>query len=218
MRYGEKALKPFGDEYAALLDRAFNERWIDVVENKGKRSGAYSMGTFGCHPYVLLNYQKSTHEVFTIAHELGHAMHTYFSCKAQPFAKSDYEIFVAEIASTVNEVLMLKYLLANTDNVDTKKFLLSYYLDMFRTTLFRQTMFAEFELKAHNLVEQNQPLSAEGLSDIYMDLNKNTTAKPSDTTTLSVTNGRVSRTSIRRFTFISTQRVSPPPFRLQIRY
>lgn len=99
-------------------------------------------------------------------------MHTYFSCKAQPFAKSDYEIFVAEIASTVNEVLMLKYLLANTDNVDTKKFLLSYYLDMFRTTLFRQTMFAEFELKAHNLVEQNQPLSAEGLSDIYMDLNK----------------------------------------------
>lgn len=134
MRYGEKALKPFGDEYAALLDRAFNERWIDVVENKGKRSGAYSMGTFGCHPYVLLNYQKSTHEVFTIAHELGHAMHTYFSCKAQPFAKSDYEIFVAEIASTVNEVLMLKYLLANTDNVDTKKFLLSYYLDMFRTT------------------------------------------------------------------------------------
>ena len=168
----KKALKPFGDEYAALLDRAFNERWIDVVENKGKRSGAYSMGTFGCHPYVLLNYQKSTHEVFTIAHELGHAMHTYFSCKAQPFAKSDYEIFVAEIASTVNEVLMLKYLLANTDNVDTKKFLLSYYLDMFRTTLFRQTMFAEFELKAHNLVEQNQPLSAEGLSDIYMDLNK----------------------------------------------
>ena len=130
------------------------------------------MGTFGCHPYVLLNYQKSTHEVFTIAHELGHAMHTYFSCKAQPFAKRDYEIFVAEIASTVNEVLMLKYLLANTDNVDTKKFLLSYYLDMFRTTLFRQTMFAEFELKAHNLVEQNQPLSAEGLSDIYMDLNK----------------------------------------------
>lgn len=214
----KKALKPFGDEYAALLDRAFNERWIDVVENKGKRSGAYSMGTFGCHPYVLLNYQKSTHEVFTIAHELGHAMHTYFSCKAQPFAKSDYEIFVAEIASTVNEVLMLKYLLANTDNVDTKKFLLSYYLDMFRTTLFRQTMFAEFELKAHNLVEQNQPLSAEGLSDIYMDLNKNTTAKPSDTTTLSVTNGRVSRTSIRRFTFISTQRVSPPPFRLQTRY
>lgn len=88
MRYGEKALKPFGDEYAALLDRAFNERWIDVVENKGKRSGAYSMGTFGCHPYVLLNYQKSTHEVFTIAHELGHAMHTYFSCKAQPFAKA----------------------------------------------------------------------------------------------------------------------------------
>lgn len=84
----KKALKPFGDEYAALLDRAFNERWIDVVENKGKRSGAYSMGTFGCHPYVLLNYQKSTHEVFTIAHELGHAMHTYFSCKAQPFAKA----------------------------------------------------------------------------------------------------------------------------------
>ncbi|MCI7769891.1 MAG: oligoendopeptidase F [Christensenellaceae bacterium] len=168
----KKALKPLGEEYAALLDRAYNEKWIDVVENKGKKSGAYSLGTYGCHPFVLLNYQKTTHDVFTIAHELGHAMHSYYSCEAQPFAKSDYEIFVAEIASTVNEVLMLKYLLAETKDADTKKFLLSYYLDMFRTTLFRQTMFAEFELKAHTLAEENKPLTAEGLSDIYYDLNK----------------------------------------------
>lgn len=166
------ALKPMGEEYGALLDEAYNNSWIDVMESRGKRSGAYSWGTFGCHPYVLLNYQKTTHDVFTIAHELGHAMHSYLSNTTQPFAKCEYEIFVAEIASTVNEVLLLKYMLKRTDSAEQKKFLLSYYLDMFRTTLFRQTMFAEFELEAHTLAENNQPITAEGLSDIYYTLNK----------------------------------------------
>lgn len=168
----KKSLQPLGDEYAALLDTAYNGKWIDVMENKGKRSGAYSWSTYGCHPYVLLNYRKTTHDVFTIAHELGHAMHSYYSQKNQPFAKSGYEIFVAEIASTVNEVLSIKYMLANTDDIKIKRFLLSYYLDMFRTTLFRQTMFAEFELEAHKLAENDMPISAEGLSDIYYSLNK----------------------------------------------
>ncbi len=166
------ALKPMGDEYLALLDTAFNNKWIDVKENKGKRSGAYSWGTYGCHPYVLLNYQETPHDIFTIAHELGHALHSWYSQEGQPFAKSEYEIFVAEIASTVNEVLTIKYFLKNTDDVEVKKSLLSYYLDMFRTTLFRQTMFAEFELEAHKLAEENKPISAEGLSDIYYNLNK----------------------------------------------
>lgn len=168
----KEALKPLGEEYEELLDKAYNGKWIDVMENRGKRSGAYSWGTYGCHPYVLLNYQKTTHDVFTIAHELGHAMHSWYSTQCQPFAKSNYEIFVAEIASTVNEVLAVKYLMAHTDDVKMKKYLLSYYLDMFRTTLFRQTMFAEFELEAHKLAEKDMPISAEGLSDIYYGLNK----------------------------------------------
>jgi oligoendopeptidase F len=166
------ALAPMGDEYVGLLQKAYDEKWIDVMENKGKRGGAYSWGTFGCHPYVFLNYQKTSHDVFTIAHELGHAMHSYYSNQKQPYAKCEYEIFVAEIASTVNEVLLLKYLLKTTDDVKTKRYLLSYYLDMFRTTLFRQTMFAEFELLAHKLAEEDKPITATTLSDIYYDLNK----------------------------------------------
>lgn len=166
------ALQPMGEEYVSLLKHAYDNQWIDVMESKGKRSGAYSWGTYGCHPYVLLNYQKTTNNVFTIAHELGHALHSYYSNNAQPYAKCEYEIFVAEIASTVNEVMLLKYLLKTTTDLKTKKFLLSYYLDMFRTTLFRQTMFAEFELEAHKLAENDQPITATTLSDIYYDLNK----------------------------------------------
>lgn len=168
----KSALAPMGDEYVGLLQKAYDEKWIDVMENKGKRGGAYSWGTYGCHPYVFLNYQKTSHDVFTIAHEFGHALHSYYSNKKQPFAKCDYEIFVAEIASTVNEVLLLKYLLSTTEDVKTKRFLLSYYLDMFRTTLFRQTMFAEFELEAHKLAENDMPITATSLSDIYYELNK----------------------------------------------
>lgn len=167
----KEALSPLGSQYADLLQMAHDFRWIDVPETKGKRSGAYSWGTYGFHPYVLLNYQKTTHDVFTIAHELGHALHSYKSNEAQPSQKADYEIFVAEIASTVNEVLLLKYLLEKADG-EFKKFLLSYYLDMFRTTLFRQTMFAEFEVKAHALVTKGEPVTASVLNEIYYNLNK----------------------------------------------
>ncbi|MDE5618407.1 MAG: oligoendopeptidase F [Clostridia bacterium] len=166
------ALSVMGKEYIGVVKRAFDEKWIDVYENKGKRSGAYSWGTYNSHPYMLLNYNGTMHDVFTLAHEMGHSMHSYYSDKAQPFAKAQYEIFVAEVASTVNEVLLLKYLLRNTEDKEEKKYLLSYYLDMFRTTLFRQTMFAEFEVKAHALAESGKPVTKEELCGIYYELNK----------------------------------------------
>jgi len=165
-------LAPLGADYAALLERAFTERWIDVYENDGKRSGAYSWGAYGAHPYVLLNYQETTHEIFTIAHELGHAMHTYFSSMSQSHAQADYQIFVAEIASTVNEVLLLKHMLKATKDKAVKKYLLSYYLDMFRTTIYRQTMFAEFEKFAHDTAERGEPLTHDVLSGEYYRLNR----------------------------------------------
>lgn len=167
----KKALAPLGEDYQQLLEKAYNEKWIDVYENKGKTSGAYSWGSYNAHPYVLLNYQPVTHDVFTIAHELGHAMHSYYSNSTQPYAKAGYEIFVAEVASTVNEVLLLKYLIKDSD-ANTRKYLLSYYLDMFRTTLFRQTQFAAFEERAHAMAEADEPLTAEALNDVYYSLNK----------------------------------------------
>lgn len=165
------ALKTLGTEYCEILEQAYSNGWIDVFESRGKRSGAYSWGTYGVHPYVLLNYQKTTSDVFTIAHELGHAIHSFYSNKSQPFEKAGYEIFVAEIASTVNEVLLLKHLLKSAKG-DMKNYLLSYYLDMFRTTFFRQAMFAEFEFIAHSMVEKNEPLTAESLNEKYLELNK----------------------------------------------
>lgn len=167
----KSALKVMGSEYSNILATAFEDGWIDVFENKGKRSGAYSWGIYGTHPYVLLNYQETISEVFTLAHELGHAMHSYFSNTNQPEEKAGYTIFVAEIASTVNEVLLLKYLL-KTATGDFRKFLLAYYLDMFRTTLFRQTMFSEFEVIAHEMVERGEPITADALSNAYYELNK----------------------------------------------
>ena len=168
----KNALLPMGEEYQNLLKTAFTTGWVDVVENEGKKSGAYSWGAYGVHPYVLLNYQQTTSDVFTIAHELGHAIHSYYSNSTQNFENASYEIFVAEIASTVNEVLLIKHLLNTTTDKKVKKYLLSYYMDMFRTTLFRQTMFAEFEQYAHELVENDEPLTAENLSDKYYQLNK----------------------------------------------
>lgn len=169
----KQGLAPLGEEYGKLLDRAFTEGWIDVCENEGKRSGAYSWGAYGTHPYVLLNYQKTTSEIFTIAHELGHAMHSYHSDGAQPYPKAGYTIFVAEIASTVNETLMLYHLLEKYgDDKAMREYLLSYMLDMFRTTVFRQTQFAQFELAAHELAERDEPLSAETFCDLYYDLNR----------------------------------------------
>ena len=169
----KEGLAPLGKDYVALLERAKAERWIDVEETVGKRSGAYSIGVYGLnHPFVLLNYQQTTHDVFTIAHELGHAMHTYHSNKAQPQAKADYKIFVAEVASTVNEVLLLKHILKTCTDVKLKKYLLSYYMDMIRTTLFRQTMFAEFEYIAHSQAESGNPLTKDNMNATYMELNK----------------------------------------------
>ncbi len=167
-----KGLAPLGEEYNALLKKGRDERWIDVYETPGKKSGAYSTGVYGVHPFVLLNYQKTTHDVFTIAHEMGHSMHTYFSNRTQPYAKADYKIFVAEVASTVNEVLLLKYLLNTTTDKNLEKYLVSYFLEMIRTTLFRQTQFAEFEEKAHAMAEKGEPLNKDNLSELYYGLNR----------------------------------------------
>lgn len=167
-----KGLSPLGEEYNALLRKGRDERWIDVCETEGKRGGAYSIGIYGNHPYVLLNYQQTTHDVFTIAHEMGHALHSYFSNGNQPYAKADYKIFVAEVASTVNEVLLLKYLLHTTEDKKLKKYLLNYFMDMIRTTLFRQTQFACFEQEAHAMAERGEPLNKDNLSDLYYSLNK----------------------------------------------
>ena len=168
----KKGLAPLGKDYLAVVDEAFKNRWIDVHETPTKRSGAYSMGVPGVHPYMLLNYQKTTHDIFTIAHEMGHSMHTYYSDKAQPYSKSNYKIFVAEVASTCNEVLLLKYLLSTVTDTSVKKYLLQYYLDMLRTTMYRQAMFAEFEQFSHELVENGQPLTADVMCNKYLELNK----------------------------------------------
>lgn len=170
--YVIKGLAPLGSEYQELLKKGHDERWIDVEETEGKRSGAYSTGVNGVHPYVLLNYQPTLSDIFTIAHEMGHSLHTYFSCENQPYAKADYRIFVAEVASTVNEVLLLKFMLAEANDENLRKYLLNYYLDSIRATLHRQTLFAEFEFKAHELVEKGEPLTKENLCSLYADLGK----------------------------------------------
>lgn len=170
--YVIKGLAPLGKEYQALLKKGYDERWIDVEETDGKRSGAYSTGCNGVHPFVLLNYKPTISEVFTIAHEMGHSLHTYFSNKNQPYAKADYKIFVAEVASTVNEVLLLKFMLAEAKDENMKKYLLNYYLDSMRGTLHRQTMFAEFEYEAHAMAEKGEPLTKELLCKTYGDIGR----------------------------------------------
>ena len=166
-------LAPLGKDYQALLKKGKDEGWIDVCENEGKRCGAYSAGIYDVHPYVLLNYQETTNDVFTIAHEMGHALHTYKSSAAQPYAKASYTIFLAEIASTVNEVLLLKHLYKNSKDKNLKKFLLNYYMETFRATLFRQTQFAEFEQIAHAKAESGEALTKDLLNETYYQLNKN---------------------------------------------
>lgn len=168
----KKATAPLGETYGKLLDRAFSERWIDVYENKGKTTGAYSCGVYGVHPYVLLNYTDTLDDAFTLAHELGHAMHSYFSSEAQDFANHDYRIMVAEVASTVNEVLLTRYLLSTETDPDKRAYILNHYLEGFRTTVFRQTLFAEFERQAHDLDMNGTPLTAEVLNGIYRKLNE----------------------------------------------
>lgn len=172
-RIVKEGLAPLGERYQALLQEAHDNGWIDVEETAGKRSGAYSISVYGLpHPYVLLNYQPTTNNVFTLAHELGHAMHSYHSERNQPQEKADYKIFVAEVASTVNEVLLVKYLLKHTEDKKLKKYLLSYYMDTLKGTLFRQAQFAEFEFMTHDMAEKGQPLTKDTLNEAYLALNK----------------------------------------------
>ncbi|MBE7077990.1 MAG: oligoendopeptidase F [Clostridiales bacterium] len=167
-----EGLAPLGEDYQNLLRKGKEEGWIDVCETEGKRAGAYSSGVYDTHPYVLLNYQETTNDIFTVAHEMGHALHTYKSNETQPYAKANYTIFLAEIASTVNEVLLLKHLYKKTDDKNLKKYLLNYYMDMIRATLFRQTQFAEFEQIAHGKAEAGEPLTKDSLNAVYYQLNK----------------------------------------------
>lgn len=166
-----KALSVLGEDYVNNLNKAFDERWIDVYNNVGKRSGAYSSGFYDTKPYVLLNYENTLNDVSTLAHELGHSMHTYYSCLNNPYQYSKYTIFVAEVASTVNELLLNLYLLNNTSDKEEKKYILSNLMDLFKATLYRQTMFAEYERDMHLKNEKGEVLTNELLCNEYYKLN-----------------------------------------------
>ena len=166
-----EATKVLGEEYHSVLKQGFDSRWIDIYENEGKRSGAYSCGS-PVHPYVLLNHKDTLNSEFTLAHEMGHAMHSYLSSKNQPYIYSDYVLFVAEVASTCNEALLMQYLLKKTTDKKQRAVLINYFLEQFRTTLYRQAMFADFEMQVHQLAETGETLTAQRLCDIYYDINK----------------------------------------------
>jgi len=166
-----EALAPMGEDYIKTLKESFDNNWIDVHENSGKRSGAYSWGAYGVHPYVLLNFDNKVDDMFTLAHEMGHAMHSYYTWDTQPYVYGNYSIFLAEIASTVNESLLMDYLLNNTSDSVQYKYLLNYFMEQFRGTLFRQTMFAEFEMTAHEMAKNNEALTIESLNKLYRNLN-----------------------------------------------
>lgn len=166
-----EALKVLGEDYVKVLKEGFDNRWIDKYENQGKRSGAYSAGNYNVHPFVLMNYQYNLDSEFTLAHEMGHALHSYYSAKYNNIFDSEYKIFVAEVASTCNEALLMDYLLKRTEDKKKRAYLINYFLEQFRTTLYRQTMFAEFELKTHELVEKGEALTAEVLKKLYYELN-----------------------------------------------
>ena len=168
----KKATLPLGETYQKLLDRAYAENWIDVYENKGKTTGAFSCGVFGSHPYVLLNYTDTLDDAYTLAHELGHAMHSYYSDSTQDYVNHDYKIMVAEVASTVNEVLLTKYLLSVETDKKRRAYILNHFLEGFRTTIFRQTLFAEFERRAHEMYASGEPLTAQSLNSLYRELNE----------------------------------------------
>lgn len=166
-----KALEPMGEEYCSIVRQGLAQRWIDVYENPGKRSGAYSAGGYSMHPFILLNFQGTLNDVFTLIHEMGHSMHTYLSCANQPSCYSDYVIFVAEVASTCNEALLMQYLLKITTDKRQRAYLINYFLEQFRTTLYRQTMFAEFELAVNQMTERGEGLTADALCEKYRQLN-----------------------------------------------
>ncbi|HKL79160.1 MAG TPA: oligoendopeptidase F [Mobilitalea sp.] len=166
-----EGLEPLGKDYKNILMEGYNNRWIDIYENENKRSGAYSWGAYGTHPYVLLNYNETLNNVFTLAHEMGHALHSYHSDREQPYPYAGYRIFVAEVASTCNEALLIDHMLKTTVDKKQKAYLINHFLEKFKGTLFRQTMFAEFEMITHKLVEEGESLTADNLCKIYHDLN-----------------------------------------------
>ena len=168
----KNALSIMGDEYINTLDKEFNERWIDVYPNVGKRGGGYQTGVYDTHPYILLNYNGTLNDVSTLAHESGHAMHTYFANKYNSYINSNYPIFLAEIASTTNELLLSDYLYKNSKDLEEKKYILNERLDLYKATIYRQTMFAEFELYAHKLSDNDKPITGEDLCNYYYKLNK----------------------------------------------
>ncbi|AST90617.1 MULTISPECIES: oligoendopeptidase F [Sutcliffiella] len=176
--YGEakdyllKGLAPLGEDYLNIVQEGFNNRWVDVQENKGKRSGAYSSGTYGTNPYILMNWQDNINNLFTLAHEFGHSVHSYYTRKTQPYPYGNYSIFVAEVASTCNEALLNDYLLKTIDDEQKKLYLLNHYLEGFRGTVFRQTMFAEFEHQIHQLAQNGEALTADLFTEKYYELNK----------------------------------------------
>ena len=166
-----KALAPMGEEYLAIVKEGINNRWVDVFENPGKRSGAYSAGGYGMHPVILMNFQGTLNDVFTLVHEMGHSIHTYLSCHNQPSCYSDYVIFVAEVASTCNEALLMQYLLDHASSKKERAYLLNHFLEQFRATLYRQCMFAEFELEVGKLNASGQGITADALCEMYRQLN-----------------------------------------------
>lgn len=167
-----EGLAPMGDEYIGILKKGFDSGWIDVYENRGKTGGAYSWGTYGTHPYVLLNFQGKLNDVFTIAHEMGHAIHTYYSSNNQPYIYAQYTIFLAEVASTCNEAILINYLLERAKEKEERMFLLNHFMEQFKGTVYRQTMFAEFEKIIHAKAESGEPLNAEIFQKIYHELNE----------------------------------------------
>ena len=167
-----EALKPLGEEYLENVKKAFSEGWIDVYGNEGKQGGAYSWGSYDSKSYILMSYKDDLNSLFTLIHEMGHSMHSFYSKNNQPYLYSGYKIFVAEVASTLNELLLINYLLKTASSREEKIYLLNYYLEQFRTTVYRQTMFAEFEKICHSKVEEGEPLTAEDFINIYYDLNK----------------------------------------------
>ncbi|WP_342489123.1 oligoendopeptidase F [Cytobacillus sp. FSL W7-1323] len=167
-----EGLAPLGEEYCSILEEGLQNRWVDVWENKGKRSGAYSSGAYGTNPYILLNWQDNINNLFTLTHEFGHSVHSYYTRKSQPYAYGDYSIFVAEVASTCNEALLNDHLLKTIDDDKKRLFLLNHFLEGFRGTVFRQTMFAEFEHEIHQMAQNNEALTADALTEKYYELNK----------------------------------------------
>ncbi|MED5051880.1 oligoendopeptidase F [Anoxybacillus rupiensis] len=171
-QYLLKGLAPLGEEYVSIVKEGLENRWVDVRENVGKRSGAYSSGAYGTNPYILLNWQDNVNNLFTLAHEFGHSVHSYYTRKTQPYPYGSYSIFVAEVASTCNEALLNDYLLKTIEEEDKRLYLLNHYLEGFRGTVFRQTMFAEFEHMVHVKAQQGEALTAESLTSMYYELNK----------------------------------------------